>query len=190
MNILYVNGHPYAKSFHAAIEKSYLNGIDRTKHSVKKLNLGELEFDPVLRFGYSEHMPEDSAILKSQELIKWADHIVFAYPMWWGMMPSVMSGWIARVFVPGYAYHTKGMISNDQLLKGRTADIIITARAPRFSWIYGMNSAQKPLTRNLFIYTGIKKRKMLVLDWMNLNRDTVERSLKFLAKVERLAATL
>lgn len=190
MNILYINGHPYKKSFHAAIAKSYIAGIDTEKHAVKALHLGDMKFDPVLRYGYSEFMNEDAEIKKSQELILWADHFVFAYPMWWGMMPSLMSGWIARVFVPRHSYRMLGLLKKEQLLKGKTADIIITARAPRFSWIYGMNDAQKPLTRNLFFYTGIKKRKLIVLDWMNLPRDTQERREKFLVKVKRIASTL
>ena len=190
MNILYVNGHPYAKSYNAAIEKSYIDGIDKQKHTVKRLDLGKLQFDPVLRYGYHEFMPEDKDIKKSQGLILWADHIVFAYPMWWGMMPSLMSGWIARVFVPRHSYRVLGMFKFEQLLKGKTADIIITARAPRFSWIYGMNSAQKPLTRNLFMYTGIKKRKLIVLDWMDLPKDTEDRRKNFLQKVAKISSAL
>ena len=190
MNVLYVNGHPYKKSFHAAIADNYIAGLNKTKHTVKRLDLGKLNFDPVLRFGYREFMPEDKDIKRSQNLIKWADHIVFAYPMWWGMMPSLMSGWIARVFVPGHSYRIINAIRSEHLLAGRTADIIITARAPRFAWIYGMNSAQKPLTRNLFFYTGIKKRKMLVLDHMTLKKDTDPRRKKFLVKVKQLASTL
>lgn len=190
MNILYVNGHPYKKSFNAAIEKAYIAGVDKTRHSLKRLDLGTLGFDPVLRFGYSEFMPEDADIKKSQELILWADHIVFGYPLWWGMMPSLMSGWITRVFVPGFAYRMKGVFTAEHLLKGKTADIIITCRAPRFLWLYGMNSAQKPLTRNLFFYTGIKKRTFLVLDNMTLPKDTEPRRKAFLEKVRRVAASL
>ena len=48
MNILYINGHPYEKSFHKAIEKHYLDGIDKTKHKVKVLHLGQMEFDDLI----------------------------------------------------------------------------------------------------------------------------------------------
>lgn len=131
MNILYINGHPYAKSFHKAIQQSYVDGVDSEKHTIKVLNLGEMKFDPVLRFGYSEFMPEDAEIKESQDLILWADHFVFAYPVWWGMMPSLMSGWIARVFVPRHSYRMLGLVKYDRMLKGKTADIIMTSRAPR-----------------------------------------------------------
>jgi putative NADPH-quinone reductase len=189
MNILYVNGHPYDKSFNAAIMNSYVNAIDKKKHAIETLELGKMSFDPVLRYGYSKIMDEDKDIKRSQSLIKWADHIVFSYPMWWAMMPSLLSGWIARVFVPGHSYHYTGMFTVDQLLKGKTADIIITARAPRFIWPF-MNDGAKPLTRNLFFLTGIKKRKVITHDWMSLKPDTEKRRNAFLAKVQRIAGAL
>lgn len=189
MNILYVNGHPYDKSFNAAIMKSYTDAINTQKHTVKTLELGKLSFDPVLRYGYSEFMDEDKDIKKSQELILWADHIVFSYPIWWGMMPSLLSGWIARTFVPRQSYHFTGIVSVEKLLKGKTSDIIVTARAPIIAWPY-LNNATNPLTRNLFFLTGIKKRKILRHDWMTLKPDTQARREKFLAKVARVAASL
>lgn len=92
MNILYINGHPYAKSFHAAIRDSYIKAAKEKGHTVKVLNLGELKFDPVLRYGYSERMPQDDDIDESQRLVKWADHLVFASPLWWGTPTSLLMG--------------------------------------------------------------------------------------------------
>jgi putative NADPH-quinone reductase len=48
------------------------------------LELGKANFDPILRYGYAKRMPKDTFIERSQELIMWADHIVFAFPIWWG----------------------------------------------------------------------------------------------------------
>ena len=189
MNILYINGHPYEKSFHKAIEKHYLDGIDKTKHKVKVLHLGQMEFDPVLRFGYSEFMPEDEEIKKSQELISWADHMVFAYPIWWGQMPSLISGWIARVFTPGHSYKMHGLFKSDKLLKGRTADIITTSRMPNSISSFS-NSSTKPLVNNLFVLTGIKTRKKANLGGMHLKNDTENRRISFLKKVKNLANSL
>lgn len=183
MNILYVNGHPDAKSFHAVIQRAYVDGVDTEKHEVKVLALGELVFDPVLRFGYREFMSEDADILRSQELVKWADHIVFAYPLWWGAAPSLLTGWIARVFTPGFSYNSKGLTHVTRHLKGKTADIIITSRAPRWMWALAGNSGATPLTKNLFFLTGIKKRKLFVLDQMSLKKDTAARRERFLQKM-------
>lgn len=190
MNVLYINGHPYAQSFHAAIRDSYIKAARAGGHTVKILNLGDLEFDPVLRHGYSERMPQDVVIDKSQRLVKWADHLVFAYPLWWGTPTSLLMGWIARVFTPGFSYRMTSMIKSEHFLSDKTADIIITSRAPRFVWLLVGNSGAGPLTRNLFYLTGIKKRKLLVLDFMTLKPDTAHRREKFLAKVARAATSL
>lgn len=189
MNILYVNGHPYDKSFHSAIRDSYTNRLD-PKHKVEVLNLGDLTFDPVLRYGYHQFMSEDADIQRSQDLVKRADHIVFTYPLWWGTPPSLMMGWIARVFTPGFSYNMKDMLHNVPHLKGKTADIIITSRAPRFMWPLVGNIGAKLLTRNLFALTGIKSRRLFVLDWMSLRRDTEHRRKHFLQKIANYSATI
>lgn len=103
MNILVINGHPDKKSFSAAIFNKVIDNLDNEKHEIETLNLAEMKFDPVLRFGYRERMVEDTEITRSQELIQWADHLIFIYPIWWSSMPSLMKGWIDRVFTPGVA---------------------------------------------------------------------------------------
>lgn len=189
MHILYVNGHPYAKSFHAAVQDSYVTAAKAKGHEVEVLSLGELSFDPVLRYGYHERMPEDPVITESQRLVKWADHIVFASPMWWGAPTSLLMGWISRVFTPGFSYRLN-IVRPGRFLKGKTADIIITSRAPRFGWFLAGNSGIGPLTRNLFYLTGIKKRKVAVLGLMTFSIDTQQRRTKFLARVAKLPKSL
>ena len=190
MNILYVNSHPQAKgSFHEAIEKAFVDHIS-PEHEVKVLRLGDATFDPILRHGYAKRMKPDSYIEESQELVTWADHIVFAYTLWWGTAPSLLMGWIARVFTPGFSYNSKGLMHVTQHLKGKTADIIITSRAPRLMWGIAGNSGAKPLTRNLFTLTGIKKHKLFVLDQMSLKKDTITRRERFLDGIKRASASL
>lgn len=190
MNVLYINGHPYAKSFHAAIRDSYVEAAKSRGHEVKVLNLGDMTFDPVLRYGYSERMPADDVIDESQHLVKWADHLVFAYPLWWGTPTSLFMGWVSRVFTPGFSYRLGDLLKPGRFLAGRTADIIVTSRAPRFGWPFVGNDGVALLTRNLFYLTGIKKRKVAVLDLMTLKPDTPARRQKFLKKVAKLAGSL
>ena len=190
MNILYINGHPYAKSLHAAIQEAYVGGVS-DKHEVKVLELGKESFDPILRFGYSKRMPEDPFITKSQELINWADHIVFAFPHWWGDAPALMKGWIERVFTPGVTYSMDGLAIN-KLLKGKTGDLIVTSRGARsIFWLFGDHGISI-FTHNIFAVCGIKKRKVLVLDAIGLipRIDTQKRREKFLKKVTKSAKSL
>ena len=102
MNILVINGHPDKKSFSTAIFNKVIDNLDNEKHEIETLNLADMKFDPVLRFGYRERMEEDAEITRSQELIQWADHLIFIYPIWWISMPSLMKGcfyaW-SRIFI-------------------------------------------------------------------------------------------
>ena len=109
MKILVINGHPDKESYCQAIFQTIVETIDSNRHELKVINLNEEDFDPVLRYGYRKRMEEDPFILRSQEWIQWADHLIFVYPIWWSSMPSLMKGWIDRVFTPGIAYS-----ANDQ----------------------------------------------------------------------------
>lgn len=190
MNILYINGHPNPESFHAAIEKSYTEAV-QSKHELKVLSLGKETFDPVLRFGYSKRMEEDPFITKSQGLVLWADHIVFAFPIWWGDAPSLLRGWIERVFTPGFSYKFEGL-KVTRMLKGRSSDLIVTTRGTLpVHWIVG-NFGVMILTHNLFGLTGIRKKKVLRLGGIGLLpfTDTQKRRVNFLEKVRRRAAKM
>ena len=98
MKILVINGHPDMESYCQAIFQTIVSNLDTSRHEIITINLNEEDFDPVLRYGYRKRMEEDSFILRSQEWIQWADHLIFVYPIWWSSMPSLMKGWIDRVF--------------------------------------------------------------------------------------------
>lgn len=103
MKILVINGHPDKESYCQAIFQTIVSNLDTSRHEIITINLNEEDFDPVLRYGYRKRMEEDPFILRSQEWIQWADHLIFVYPIWWSSMPSLMKGWIDRVFTPGIA---------------------------------------------------------------------------------------
>ena len=194
MRILYVNGHPDSQSFHAAIQQRYVKGIAQSanaKHEIRVLELGKQHFDPVLRYGYRQSMPEDPEIARAQEFVKWAEHIVFAFPVWWGDAPALMKGWIERVFTPGFAYATHGA-RVEHLLTCRTVDIIATQGGVRpLAWLYG-NHFVGIFRRNLCGFTGMKVRRVLTLGGIGTDGrlDSPKRRDRFLDKVERSASAL
>ena len=207
MNILVINGHPDKKSFNASIFKEVVKNLNSKKHQIETLNLAEMKFDPVLRFGYRERMEEDTEITRSQELIQWADHLIFIYPIWWSSMPSLMKGWIDRVFTPGIAYSSnrKGIfvlnfITGRQfkkLLKNKTADIITTSQGPGwwykiFSGIVSVpDSYGVAVLKNAVLnHCGIKVKKVINLGNMNRDSNTLEVRKEFLKKVINYASNI
>lgn len=207
MNILVVSGHPDAQSFSASILKSYLVGLAKTSHAVEVIDLAIAEFDPCLRFGYRERMPEDPFIARSQELLLWADHLVFIYPVWWSSMPSVLKGWIDRVFTPGVAYSSNvrgnfflNFVTGRQfkkLLKGKTAEIIVTSMGP--TWWYPLFSGLMSVPDSYGVavlksavlnHCGIKTKKIMALGNMRRERNTLALRTQFLEKVKHRAEGL
>ena len=202
MNILVINGHPDKESYCQAIFQTIVENIDTKRHELEMINLNEEEFDPVLRYGYRQRMEDDSFILRSQELIQWADHLIFIYPIWWSSMPSLLKGWIDRVFTPGIAYSTNNrgsFILNylrskqfKKLLKGKTASIYATSMAP--TWWYKVFSGPinipdsygiSALKNAVLNHCGIKTKRVSILGELGREVNTSSTRQKFLQKVAK-----
>jgi len=80
--ILIINGHPDNESFNFGLSDAYKKGTENSNAEVSVINIRELEFNPNLQFGYRKRTELEPDLLKAQELIKWADHLVWIYPVW------------------------------------------------------------------------------------------------------------
>jgi putative NADPH-quinone reductase len=185
MRILVINGHPDDQSFNAAIFAQYVRNIDVSHHQVRTLELGKLEFDPVLRFDYRERMGEDPDITTSQELVRWAEKIVFIYPIWWASMPSLLKGWLDRVLTPGFAYNMDGIHSVGHL-SGRTAELWMTCDGPGFYYRWLSPLPWRLMKHHILRVCGIKTTRIEFFG--NIKTSDDARRKKWLAKVATLAA--
>lgn len=129
--VLIIQGNPIANSYGSQLAEVYARGAAESGAEVRELVLAELEFDLNLSGGYKDKQPLEPDLQKAQELISWADHLVFVYPNWWGGMPALLKGFIDRVFLPGFAFkYRKNSPLPEQLLKGKTARLIVTMDSP------------------------------------------------------------
>jgi putative NADPH-quinone reductase/1,4-dihydroxy-2-naphthoate octaprenyltransferase len=135
MNVLIINGHPRRGSFSEALTDAYFEGAAAAGVNITKLTLANLSFNPnVTHISPCDQLFEDD-IKQSQGLIKWAHHIVFVYPTWWGTMPALLKGFIDRVFTADFAFEDiEGGTGYAPLLRGKTAQIITTMDTPK--WVY------------------------------------------------------
>lgn len=130
--ILVCLGHPMGRqSFCGGLAQAYVEGAHSAGAEVKELVLSELEFDPIRRGGYGVEQPLEPDLVRAQEEILWAQHLVFVHPIWWGTYPGLLKGFIDRVLLPGYAFqpHDNDPFW-DKLLTGRSARLIVTMSAP------------------------------------------------------------
>ncbi len=136
MRTLIILGHPDKDSFCCHLADAYENGAREKGGDVMRINLVDLNFDPILRKGYRQIQSLEPDLIEAQRLIKWANHLVFVYPVWWSSPPALLKGFIDRVFLPGFAFKYRENSSMwDKLLIGRSARLILTSDAP-VAWLY------------------------------------------------------
>ena len=151
-------GHPRHTSLSHALADAYQRGAEAHGAEVRRMNLHDMEFDADLTDGYTRRKMLEPDLFDWQQNTTWADHLCWVYPLWWGGMPAKMKGVIDRAFLPGFAmqYHEKGPFW-DRLLKGRTADVLMTADAPVMwdRFVYG-RPGMKQVTRTVLKFAGIR----------------------------------
>jgi len=107
MNCLVVYAHPNPKSFNNAIKKTLEDSLGKN-NDVKVRDLYGINFNAVLGSGELEALQRgeiSSDVAEEQEHIKWADILFFVFPLWWAGPPSILRGYIDRVFSKGFAYN-------------------------------------------------------------------------------------
>lgn len=184
--ILIINGHPDKESFNYALSAAYKKGAIKTNAEIREINIGELNFNPNLQYGYRKRTELEPDLLEAQEKLKWAEHLVWVYPVWWGSLPAIMKGFIDRIMLPGFAFNKReNSLWWDKCFTGKSARIICTLDQPAwyYKWIYGSPShnAMKKVTLN---YIGVNKVKITTIGPIRLSKDTFRTN--WLSKVERL----
>ncbi|MBL8259755.1 MAG: NAD(P)H-dependent oxidoreductase [Candidatus Competibacteraceae bacterium] len=115
MNVLIVYAHPNPRSFNRAI----LDVVDVTLrdrgHATRVHDLYAMDYRAVLDGedlirNWRGDLPAD--IRSEHEAMRWAQKLVFIYPIWWFGPPAILKGWIDRVFSRTFAFDfgPEGMI--------------------------------------------------------------------------------
>jgi putative NADPH-quinone reductase len=177
MKVFILLAHPNTNSFNGALADAYEKSAKEHGHAVRRQNLGDMNFDPVLWEGYNKIQELEPDLKESQDNILWCEKWVIFYPIWWGSVPAILKGFLDRTLYSGFAYkyHDTGLFW-DKLLKGRSAHIFTTCDAPAW-WIFFMyrNSDVNMLKRATLNFCGIKPVKVTRIDRIR-NRDKVQLS--------------
>ncbi|WP_341225311.1 NAD(P)H-dependent oxidoreductase [uncultured Arcticibacterium sp.] len=184
--ICIINGHPSKDSYNYALAESYKSGASQANASVNVIHIGSLDFNPNLGLGYKKrNKPLEPDLLEAIEKIKNADHLVWFFPMWWYGYPAIMKGFIDRAFLPNIAFRYTGKPFPEQLFKGKTARIIVTADSPAWytKWIM-RNPAINQLKYGTLRFCGIKPVKVSYIGPMKNSKSEFKNA--WLNKVNQL----
>ena len=87
MNILIVVGHPGKNTFNHALADAFIEGVQKTSATVKTLDISDMNLGLEM-VGFEKGKPIENNIREAQDLVSWADHLVWFYPTWWATMPA------------------------------------------------------------------------------------------------------
>lgn len=107
-NYLIVYSNPDEKSFSYCIKEKIREYLCSKGQNVQIRDLYKMNFNPLLTDIEIEDFERgvySYDILEEQAFIKWADVVIFVFPIWWGI-PAMLKGYIDKVFSYGFAYET------------------------------------------------------------------------------------
>ncbi|TYA84390.1 NAD(P)H-dependent oxidoreductase [Seonamhaeicola marinus] len=184
--ILIINGHPDKESFNFALSEAYKSGAYASNAEVKEICIRDLKFNPNLQFGYRKRTELEPDLIDAQNKLKWASHLVWIYPVWWGSVPATMKGFLDRVLLPGFAFKKReNSVWWDKYFLGKTAHLICTMDQP--SWYYKLiyrSPSHKAMKKLTMQFIGVKKVRITPIGSVRLSKEAYR--LKWLKKVEQL----
>lgn len=157
--VLIIDAHPDSDPGHFvhALAREYATAAEEAGHEVLALELAKLDF-PLIRKP-CDWLEGDAppVIVRAQNDIEWADHLVILYPLWLGDVPALLKAFLEQVMRPGFAleYRTTGLPL--KLLQGRSARVVVTMGMPALFYrlVYGANSV-KSFERNILRLVGFR----------------------------------
>lgn len=184
-------GHPDRSGLCGTLADAYESAARGAGHEVARMNLGEMQFDPILHRGYRAMQELEPDLVRFQELVHWADHFVIAYPVWWVSMPALLKGLFDRAWLPGSAFRyikTKDghrTIFWHRLFRGKTARIIMTSGTAPWLVRFLPGNVNAQLKWGILWFAGFSVRTV----WFGPAEDPAHgRRERWLARVRNLGA--
>ena len=149
-----------------------------------------LKFNTNLQFGYKKRIELEPDLFEAWEKIKWANHLVWVHPVWWGGLPAITKGFIDRVFLPGFAFqYRENSVWWDKLLKGKTAHIITTLDQPGwyYRFAFGRPSINQ-LKKSTLEFCGVKPVKVTYIG--PIKNTELSLRVNWLNKIEKIGQSL
>lgn len=186
MRVLLVLDHPYTlasarniphhRSFTAAVAAAAMRGAAAAGHDVDLIDLAADRFQPAMTredlAAWRQADVVDPQVRDYQSRLLAAEHLVFAFPVWWEAMPAATKGFLDRVLTKGVVFDevsgAKGNPFRNLMphLGGVTVLSVMTTPDKAYRWWF-----RDPLTKILFKGT-FAKIGIRNLTWVNFDSVT------------------
>ncbi|WP_198351216.1 NAD(P)H-dependent oxidoreductase [Flavisphingomonas formosensis] len=132
-----VLAHPSPDSFNGLVADAYCDAVRHCGQEAIVRDLYALGFDPVLK----EHERPGSSsfslsedVLAEQDAIRGSDVFVMVYPIWFGLPPAILKGYIDRVLGAGITVEEVRNRTSVGLMKNHRL-VSITSSGASKSWL-------------------------------------------------------
>jgi NAD(P)H dehydrogenase (quinone) len=184
-------GHPDKSGFCGEMADAYEAAAREAGYTIDRLNIGEMQFDPILHKGYRARQELEPDLARFQQLVTASDHFVVIHPVWWVGMPAILKGLFDRAWLPGSAFRYiklksgKRTIFWNRLFKGKTARIIIASGTQPMLVRLLPGNVNSQLKWGILWFAGFSVRTT----WFGPSENIPEaRKARWLAKVRRLGS--
>lgn len=132
--ITIVTAHPYDKSFNRHILDEIARQFLDLGREFQLIDLYADGFQASMSTtdlaGFSRGVTKDPLVEKYQQMLRHTEHIIFLFPVWWGMMPAIVSGFFDRTFLKGVIYDTTPEGALMPCLDIKQTTVITTSESP------------------------------------------------------------
>lgn len=126
---LVVLGHPGPNSLNSAIADRYVDAVRDTHQDAILRDLYRIGFDPLLKEAERASNGAEGAssdVQSELDKLRQCDILTFVYPLWFGMPPAIIKGYIDRVLGAGFRLDDLNR-SDHGLLRGKRLAVITTS---------------------------------------------------------------
>ena len=193
MNCLVVHCHPDPQSFSTHLCAVTQSALRSAGHELRCIDLYAEGFDPVLSLEERRAYLSNPKLIEEKvqahvDALRWCEHLVFVFPIWFYGPPAMLKGWLERVWLPGVAFlppPRKGAAAVPGLRHIQRLTVVTHGGAPWW-WLKVMGDPAKKLFTLGLRALMAKNCNTQWLQLHNMNNVTPAECDKFSAKV-RLA---
>lgn len=110
MRILVIFAHPVAESFNGGLFRLTVEILSK-RHEVRTIDLNADGFDPRMsreeRLNYHEAGEERGELNPYIAELRWAEAVIFSFPVWSYGVPAILKGFFDRMMGPDIAFTLK-----------------------------------------------------------------------------------
>lgn len=187
-NIVIVQGHPDTERtrFCRVLGEGYRDGALKAGHSVTMIDIAAVDFECLRSKAEWQQPMAPGELLRAQNLIQAADHLVFVFPLWLGTLPALMKGFLEQVFRPGFAFTPSAPGLNGRL-RGRSSRTIVTMGMPALLYrLWFLSHGVAAFQRSILKLVGISPNKLTLIG--SIETISERRRLGWIEHVQRLGA--